>query len=226
MRLTIDSALRFKMSDTELSRLPEEVRKSIPSGEKIYWCGQPDWVSLGYCCYGIKYLIFYFLVSAFYVVYKIVTPLTLETFLSLYSSYLFSGFLAGMILFGIAFLSARHTCYIITEKRIVIRTGVALVFLLNLPFKNILSIDRQKLTKNRGNIAFTVRSRKRIPYLSCWPSVKGRGFLSPIPAFRSISDVEAIERLVGAMAEKNQNGDESREHQEATINHLNSGVPA
>lgn len=214
------------MTVIDINRLPEEVRRSIPSGEEIHWYGRPDWKSLGYCCYGIKYLIIYLLLSVLYTFVKMPVEFSLAAFVNHYIPYMLSGTVAGIILFILAFASAKHTCYVITDKRIVIRTGIALVFLLNLPFKNILSIDRQRLKNTRGNLAFTIQSKKRIPYFSCWPSVRGGSVLNPVPAFRSILDVQEIERLVGIMAEKNQKGKDYRESQERQIQALNSRVPA
>jgi hypothetical protein len=188
------------MSNIEIDRLPDEVGKSIPLGEKIYWNGKPNWKSFGYHAFGVKYFSIYFFVCALYSVSQIDSSFSFGAFFIKYAPYLISGILAGMILLFLAYLSARHTCYVITEKRIVIRTGVALVFLLNMPLKNILSIDMKALTKGQGNVIFKVQSKKRIPYLSCWPSVKSGSFLEPIPAFRSIRDIEKIGKLISEIA--------------------------
>ena len=55
----------------EIKGLPEEVGKSIPSDEKIYWFGKPNWKSLAYQAFGIRYLLIYFLICALYSVSKI-----------------------------------------------------------------------------------------------------------------------------------------------------------
>ena len=119
------------MDQSELSRLPEEIRKSISVGERLIWTGKPDWKSFGYQVFGIKYLGIYFLISAFYVISQV--QLSLSAFLAEYIPFIISGLLAAAILLCLAYVTARHTCYVLTEKRIIIRTGVALVFLLNVP---------------------------------------------------------------------------------------------
>ena len=191
------------MTASELDRLPDEVWTSIPDGEEIYWHGQPDWRSLGYHAFGCKYLVLYFIISAFYAVSQIKMNFSFNAFFGQYVTFVISGVVAGAILFLLAYVAARHTCYVITEKRVVIRTGIALVFLLNVPLKNIISIDKQSLWHGRGNLSFKSRSKKRIPYLSCWPSVKSGSLLEPIPIFRSILNIEEIGNLVGEMAAKN-----------------------
>ena len=208
------------MSKAHLSRLPDEVRKSIPNKEKIHWIGKPSWASFGYQVFGIKYLIFYFILSALYAVSQVDPVFTFFAFLVNFIPFLMSGVFAACILFVLAYLTASHTHYVITEKRIVIRTGVALVFLLNVPIKNIISIDKQRLAGGRGNLSFTAKSKKRIPFVSCWPSVKSGSFIEPIPAFRSISNIEEIGMLVTKLAEK------THDAQSFELKSVNTGVAA
>ena len=191
------------MTTKKINGLPEEVGKSIPSEEKIFWVGKPNWKSLAYRAFGIRYLLAYLVISALYSVAKIEILFTLSAFLTNYIPFLISGVIAGLILVAIAWLEAYHTCYVVTEKRIVIRTGVALVFLLNAPFKKIVSIDRQTLSQGRGNISFKTETKKRIPYWSCWPSVRPWSFLFPNPALRSIPDVAEVEIIIADLAASN-----------------------
>ena len=196
------------MNSGALDRLPKEFGKSIPSEEKICWDGSPDWRSFGYQVFGIKYLFIYFIVTALYAVSQIESSFSFSAFSINYLPYFLSGVFAGSILLVLAYVAARHTYYVITERRIVIRTGVALVFLLNVPFKNILSIDKQVLARGRGNIAFKAKSKKRIPYFSCWPSVRSGSFVEPVPAFRSITDIEHVGKIVANIASENPLEDE------------------
>lgn len=208
------------MKLSKLDRLPDIIRKSIPEEEKIYWSGEPSWLSFGYNAFGCKYLTLYFLFSAIYAISQIELKFSLGTFFSQYLPFLVSGTIAGVILYSLAFLAAKHTCYVITKKRVVVRTGVALVFLLNIPLKNVISIDKQSLSRGLGNLSFKVKSKKRIPFFSCWPSVRGSSFFEPVPVFRSITHIEEVSRLVGELAEENRPSKEFRPKNE------NSGVAA
>ena len=194
------------MNEDMLNRLPGEVSRSIPEGEIVCWVGRPYWISLGFNVFGIKYLLLYFIISAFYAISQIELVFSFRAFIGEYISFIISGIIASVILFLLAYFAAQHTCYVITEKRLVIRTGIALVFLLNVPLKNVISIDKQSLFRGYGNLSFKPQSKKRIPYSSCWPSVRGSSFLKPIPTFRSIANIEEIGRIVGEMAEKNREG--------------------
>jgi hypothetical protein len=88
----------------------------------------------------------------------------LAGFIVLFYPYLISGILAGLVLSLLAYFQAINTSYVITEKRIVIRSGAALIFLLNAPFKKIASIDKQLLKNGTLNVSFSPISKKRIPF--------------------------------------------------------------
>jgi len=208
------------MNENLLSRLPDEVGKSIPEGERLCWVGKPNWISFGFHVFGIKYLLLYFIISAFYAISQIELGFSFGSFIGEYISFVVSGIIAGLILFLLSYFSAQHTCYVITEKRLVIRTGIALVFFLNVPLKNVISIDKQSLFYGYGNLSFKPQSKKRIPYFSCWPSVRSGSFWEPIPAFRSIEHIEEIGKIVGELAERN------REGKDLNIKAVSSGVAA
>ena len=107
-----------------LNRLPNEVGRSIPEGEKVCWIGKPNWISFGFHVFGIKYLVVYFILSAFYAISQIELVFTFGAFIGEYISFIVSGIIAGLILFLLAYFAAQHTCYVITEKRLVDRKSV------------------------------------------------------------------------------------------------------
>ena len=170
--------------EERVKNLPGDVLSAIPSDEKVLWNGRPNWKGLAYQSFGLKYLILYFIGGAFFALSKMDRVFSLDVFLIFFYPYFLSGVLAGLLFSAIAYFQAINTSYVITEKRVVIRSGAALIFLLNAPFKKISSIDKQQLRNHLVNISFTTISRKRIPYLSCWPSVKPWSILNPKPAFR------------------------------------------
>ena len=208
------------MNENLINRLPDEVGRSIPKGERVCWTGKPNWISFGFHAFGIKYILIYFIVSAFYAISQIELVFSFKAFIGEYISFVVSGMIASLILFMLSYFSAQHTYYVITEKRLVIRTGIALVFLLNVPLKNVISIDKQSLFYGYGNLSFKPQSKKRIPYFSCWPSVRRGSFLNPVPTFRSIANIEQIGKIVGDLAEKN------REGKDLNLKVVNSGVAA
>ena len=120
-------------------------------------------------------------------------------------------FLAMAFLFVLAVIQARHAVYVVTEKRVIIKNGAALAFMISLPFKKIAAVNQQKRNRGIGTISFELVSDKRVPFISCWPSVRPLVFKKPQPAFSCVSEVENIgEILKVAMLGDDQNIEKSR----------------
>jgi hypothetical protein len=75
----------------------------------------------------------------------------------------------------------KTTLYTITNKRIVMRIGVALSATFNLPFTRIVSADMREDKNGNGDIALTLKPGDRLSWLVFWPHVRGfkKGALMP-----------------------------------------------
>jgi len=206
------------MSKKNLNNIPDDISSSIPKEEEILWYGEPDWKLMSWHVFGLKYLIVYLFFSLFIVFYKPKDYINFLDFFYEWLPYLICVTLASCFFIILAFIQTKSTHYLITNKRIIIKTGSALVFYLNAPFKRIISIDRQRLRFGRGNISFQTISKKRIPFLSSWPSVRPWYFANPQPCFRCIEDVEYVESIIASEARKQiqKNNDVSKFKIEAT----------
>ena len=199
-------------------RLTKEIEKSVPPNEKVLWTGRPNWVSLAYRAYGLKYFLFYFLITCLYCAATLEGDFSWMALLIDFVPFLISGTLAALILTFLAFISSNHTYYVLTDHRVVIQTGIALVFLLNMPIKNIQSVDRQNLRKGCGNISFSSETGKRIPFFSCWPSVRPGYFVRPKPSFRCVENILEVEEiLISLVKMKFQHNSSSSEHKENQV---------
>ncbi|MFY8152267.1 MAG: photosynthetic complex putative assembly protein PuhB, partial [Hyphomicrobiales bacterium] len=106
-----------------------------PEGETILWQGGPDWRGLAWRAFHVREVAFYFgaLVAAQPVLALIQgTPLAATllpmTWIAL------AGSIAAGLLAALAWLAARGTVYTITNRRLVMRFGIALPMTINLPF--------------------------------------------------------------------------------------------
>lgn len=157
---------------------------ALPAGETILWQGTPQWRS--------------FAVSA------------LKTrWLSAYFAALFALSAAGGSLFGMiatligaavtlgllalfAVLVARTTVYTITNRRVVLRIGVAINTCINLPLRLIESADLRRLDKSQGDIALTLVGRHRLGYAMLWPHARPFRFGHPQPMLRAVADADEV----------------------------------
>lgn len=156
----------------------------LPHGEHILWQGAPQWRS--------------FAVSA------------LKTrWIGLYFAGLFALSAAGGSLFGMiatlvgasislgllalfAVMVARTTVYTITNRRVVLRIGVALNTCINLPLKLIASADLRQRDKTHGDIALTLTGRHRLGYAMLWPHARPFRLASPQPMLRALPDAARV----------------------------------
>jgi Bacterial PH domain len=100
---------------------------------------------------------------------------------------------------GLAWLSARTTIYTITNKRVVLRFGMALQKCINLPLSAIggagLAID----SAGRGDIALQLSGAHRLGYLQFWPHARPWKLARPEPMLRAIPDAARIAEMLGQM---------------------------
>lgn len=102
------------------------------------------------------------------------------------------------VLVGLAWAYARSTIYTITDRRLVIRSGVALPMTVNIPFKAIESAALRLAGDGKGDIAVKTRKSDRVYGLALWPNLKPWNLLGrPEPMLRGIPDAE---RIAGVLA--------------------------
>ena len=164
----------------------------LPEGEALRWQGAPRWGALAMQAFHVRKVALYFgLLILFRVVYVITAgePFSLAL---LSASWLLSlGSIAIAILTILAWLYSRSTVYSITDRRIVIRFGVALPIAVNIPFKVIESAGLRRHGNGIGDIPLVLGSGQSVNYLIMWPNVRPWRFFDAQPMLRCIADVDA-----------------------------------
>ncbi|MEM9098334.1 MAG: photosynthetic complex putative assembly protein PuhB [Pseudomonadota bacterium] len=170
----------------------------LPAGEKILWQGAPNPWSLGRRALMIGPVLAYFAVLA---VWRFLDAMSFGAapIAALEPVVRLVPFLLGalVILMLIGRWIASTTLYTITNKRVVLRFGVALPMAINLPFKEIGSADLKIFRDGTGSIALSTLGNARLAYLHLWPSVRP-WYMSPVqPSMRSIEEPEAAAQILG-----------------------------
>lgn len=95
----------------------------------------------------------------------------------------------------------KTTVYTITNRRIVMRIGIALPVTLNIPFTKIASADVKLHSNGTGDISLLPAEDMPLTYFHMWPHVRGLTLKQPQPALRCVPDARDIsELLVNAMS--------------------------
>jgi hypothetical protein len=169
----------------------------LPVNEKMLWQGSPSWKDLAIHALHVRKVGIYFLLLA--VAQAVVrlwsgSPVTeaLLPFLWLIPL----GVLAGGILAGIAYASARTTVYTITSRRIAMRIGIALPITVNLPFKQIDGASLRLYPNGTGDIPVKLHGKEKLAYVLLWPHARPGRLARPEPALRCIPDADRVASLL------------------------------
>ncbi|MBK1716549.1 photosynthetic complex putative assembly protein PuhB [Thiocystis violacea] len=194
--------------------LPEQ----LPPGEELLWQGAPRWTALARRAFHVRKVAIYFAVL---VVLRIAVDWSEgPSMASLFQGVSWILVLAVVAVGALALLGwamARTTVYTITSRRVVMRIGVALPMMMNVPFKQVRSADLKVYDDGTGDIPFLLAKAVRPSYMIFWPHVRPWHFSPPQPMFRAIPEAGKVaEILAGALkAYAEEFGDESNATDEA-----------
>ena len=175
---------------------PKNILDAIPNGESILWKGRPSLWGFSWNLFGLKWITFYLSILSVVSIARFFASDFHTAFYIDFLPFFLSGIFASIILIGLAAIQAYSTVYIITENRVIIKTGAALSFLISMPFKKIKEVNLQKRGASIGTISFELFSKKRVPYISCWPSVRPWKFKKTQPAFSCVRSVDEVATIL------------------------------
>lgn len=104
--------------------------------------------------------------------------------------------MAYAILYGIAWLSARTTLYILTDARLIMRIGMALEARINIPLKHVSSANLRMRGKEHGDIALELGGDRLLGYALLWPHARPFRYAQPEPMLRAIPDAEKVAEIL------------------------------
>ena len=173
--------------------LPE----ALPAGEEILWQGGPDWWALAKSLFHVKAIALYGgLLCAWRVAATLHDGQGLLAALDAALTVAVLMALAIGLFFLLAWLIARTTVYTITNRRVVMRIGVALSVTFNIPFSIIASADCRLRKDGSGDIPLSLQGANKIAYPHLWPHARPWRFARPEPMLRAIPDAEAVAGLL------------------------------
>jgi hypothetical protein len=174
--------------------LPEH----LPPGETLLWQGTPSWKKLATHVFHVRAIGVYFALIALWrlvvgVNDSLPVPVVLQgmAVLALMAAAVI-GFLTGY-----AALIARTTVYTITDRRVVIRGGIAMPKTWNLPFGVIRAAAVRKDADGGGDLSLELSAGNRIAYLMLWPYAKPWRLGQPQPLLRGLRDVRRPAEVLG-----------------------------
>lgn len=165
----------------------------LPQGERILWQGKPEWRTLARTAFHTRIVAGYFAV------------LTLAAAIGSGGSAFgtamtaLSGIAAVALLSLLAWGTARGAVYTLTDKRLVLRIGMALPKCINLPLPLVDAVDLHARAAGSGDIALTVRGTQALGYVALWPHARPWKLARPQPMLRSIADAEHVGAMLARL---------------------------
>lgn len=188
------------MSESEFEPVPG-LPERLPAGERMLWQGSPHWLGLSLTAFRLRAVAIYF---ALLMVWRggsmLYEGASMAAALDHAIAILPLAFGAIAILLVIGITSARTTLYTITDRRIVMRFGMALPLTVNVPFTQIdaaaVGHHRGALGDGLGDITLSLGAGERIGYLMIWPHARPWRYSRPEPMLRSLPNPDGVAALL------------------------------
>jgi hypothetical protein len=169
----------------------------LPANEKILWQGSPDFGTVARRIFHLRKVAVYF---ALMLSWKVATTMgDGGSFGDGLMSIALLGFLAVMgfaALTGLAWATARTAVYTLTDKRIVMRIGIALTLTFNLPLRLVKSASLRHHKDGCGDILIAMGGEDHIAWLHLWPHVRPWVLARPEPMLRAVPNAEHVAVLL------------------------------
>jgi hypothetical protein len=169
----------------------------LPDGERILWQGAPRWRSLARRAFHVRKVALYFaLILAWLAV------MDFSSGASLAHAALGGGWVLVLahvsmgLLLLLAWAMSRATLYTITNRRVVMRFGVAIPMTINIPFRQISSAALRNHPDGTGDIPLSLTGKGRVSYLVLWPNVRPWRFGQVQPMLRCVEDAERVAHIL------------------------------
>ncbi|MFM9827945.1 MAG: photosynthetic complex putative assembly protein PuhB [Sphingomonas sp.] len=169
----------------------------LPKGEHILWQGSPNWRVLARTAFHTRAVAGYFAL--------LVGVALLSAIWAGVGGWRDFGGVALTLCFGVvgvallhllAWGSARTTIYTLTDRRVVLRIGIALPKCINVPLGLIGNVDLAKRDAGTGDLALALTGDQRLGYAALWPHARAWHYTRPQPMLRCVPGVEEVATML------------------------------
>ena len=165
----------------------------LPPGEEILWQGEPEWRSLARTAFHTRLIAGYFLLL---VGWATVSSLTTNGGYLGIAMTVSLGVIGVGLLHLLAWLVARTTVYTLTNRRIVMRIGIAVPKCINLPLGMIGSVDLATNADGTGDLPLVIAGPAKLGVVALWPHARPWKIVTPQPMLRAVPDAQTIAALI------------------------------
>ena len=183
--------------DEPVEGLPEH----LPEGETMVWQGRPTVAAMAKRVFYIPHLAVYFgLLIAGHTIYRLMEGVSAAQVMG---TFVWQAGLAATVVLLLLWLArayARSVLYTLTSERLVIRSGVALPMMVNIPIEQITAADLRVHRDGTGDILLKASADRKLYWVLLWPNVSA-WYSRPVrPLLRGVPDPESAAEAFAAVA--------------------------
>ena len=178
----------------------EGLPEVLPEGETLIWQGRPTVGAMLKRVFFVPQLAVYFgLLIGGHTIYRLTESVSMAQVLG---TLVWQSGLAATVLLLLVWLArayAKSILYTLTSARLVIRSGVALPMMVNVPIEQIIAADLRVHRDGTGDILLRASADRQLYWVLLWPNVSAwysrpvrpclRGLSQPDLAARAFADV-------------------------------------
>lgn len=177
-------------------RIPVGLPEALPPGEHILWQGRPTAFGMAARPLHGGFVVLWFAVLAAWTIF----PAALDgaPLAGIRASWpTFAACSAALaIVGGLGWLASCTTTYTITNRRVVMRIGIALPVTFNLPLSQVEDAALHGFADGSGDLPLRLAAGTRVAYLHLWPHARPWRVTEPQPMLRSVPDAEAVAAIL------------------------------
>ena len=169
----------------------------LPPGEHILWQGSPDWRALALTAFHTRLVAGYFALLVLWALASAVAGgiASPADFVGVALT-LVLGTIGVGLLHLLAWGSARTTIYTLTNRRIVLRIGIAVPKCINLPLGMIATVGLAARVDGSGDLPLAITGAPKLGYLALWPHARPWRIVTPQPMLRAVPEAARIAGLI------------------------------
>ncbi len=173
------------------------IDEPLPRGERLLWTGQPALRPLLLRGLYLRWaLVYWGVLAALWLGHGVFTGRPGAALAADLTWLLLIALVGSGLLAALAVAVVRSSRYAITDRRVVLHTGVAFPSVLNLPLEELAGSDWVRHPDGSGDITFEPLPGRRIGVALLWPHYRPGHWRHPHPSFRAIPDVEVPARIL------------------------------
>ena len=174
------------------------IDQPLPEGETLLWSGKPTVRAQ------LRHGLFLRVAAAWLAVAAVLPFFTSSGTEGSPAAHLAWTGVVGVLVLGLtaafAWMVRRTTVYALTDRRVIMKIGIALPSVLNIPMEELAGASCRAEADGSGDIAFPLAGRSELGWALLWPHVRPWRMARAEPAMRFLEEVEEVAGILTVAA--------------------------